>query len=204
MSNRIKNEGLETVDPDIDLIRRCMDGDVASFNQLVKLYQTRVASVAYQMLGNYEDARDVAQEVFIKLHRNIHRFNPKMKFFTWLYRLTVNASIDFIRSRKRRQMEASIDERPDQYADIPDGTSTIGEVEGNELRDLFLKLANRLNSKQRAAFVLSDIQGLSADEVAEILGCPKTTLRWYLHQARKSIRTEIAENYPEYWRGKWK
>ncbi|MFC2150394.1 RNA polymerase sigma factor [Calditrichota bacterium] len=204
MSNRIKNVPDGLPDPDIALIKRAMDGNTAAFNELVTLYQTRVASVAYQMVGNYEDARDVSQEVFIKLHKNIHRFNTKMKFFTWLYRLTVNASIDFIRSRKRRQQDSSIDEVSDQYLELPEGESTDNLAEKQELRDIFLSLANKLNEKQRAAFILSDIQGFSADEVADILDCPKTTLRWYLHQARKSIRTEIMQKYPEYWRGKWK
>ncbi len=194
----------EPLNPDADLLAKCQAGDERAFEELVERYRTRVASIAYQVLGNYDDARDVAQEVFIKLYRGIGGFDPQKKFFTWLYRLTVNASIDFLRSKKRRSRENSLEERPDQYSNIPnpDRDSTDNEVERRELHDLFLKLAKKLNKKQRAAFILCDIQGFSADEVSEILECPKVTLRWYLHEARKRIRKAIATDHPEYWRGK--
>lgn len=196
----------EPLNPDAELIERCQNGDEQAFQELVDAYRTRVASIAYQVLGNYEDARDVAQEVFIKLYRGIGGFNPEKKFFTWLYRLTVNAAIDFLRSKKRRNYEHSLDERPDQYTNIPDSNfdSVSMDFEKKELRQLFKKLADKLNPKQQAAFTLCDLQGFTADEVSEILDCPKVTLRWYLHEARKKIRNAIAKEHPEYWRGKTK
>lgn len=206
MAQRNTTEVQEPLNPDADLIERTQEGDEAAFQELVQRYRTRVASIAYQVLGNYEDARDVAQEVFIKLYRGIKGFDPRKKFFTWLYRLTVNASIDFLRAKKRRSHEHSIDERPDQYLEIPnpDFESISYDFERKELREIFIKLAKQLNPKQQAAFVLCDLQGFTADEVAEILDCPKVTLRWYLHEARKRIRTAIAKDHPEYWRGKRK
>lgn len=206
MQQRITNEAEEPLNPDADLIDKCQQGDERAFQELVERYRTRVASIAYQVLGNYEDARDVAQEVFIKLYRGIGGFDPHKKFFTWLYRLTVNASIDFLRAKKRRSYENSLDEHPDLFLGIPSPDSEIAsqEFERQELRQLFIDLAEKLNPKQRAAFVLCDLQGFTADEVAEILECPKVTLRWYLHEARKRIRTAIAKNHPEYWRGKSK
>lgn len=206
MSQRSAKRTDEPLNPDADLIEKCQNGDEKAFQELVERYRTRVASIAYQVLGNYEDARDVAQEVFIKLYRGIKGFDPQKKFFTWLYRLTVNASIDFLRAKRRRSYENSLEEHPDQYLNIPnpDYESATHEIERNELRELFIKLAERLNSKQRAAFVLCDLQGFTADEVTVILDCPKVTLRWYLHEARKRIRTAIAKDHPEYWRGKKK
>jgi len=206
MQQRITNETSEPLNPDADLIERSQRGDERAFQELVERYRTRVASIAYQVLGNYEDARDVAQEVFIKLYRGIGGFDPHKKFFTWLYRLTVNASIDYLRAKKRRSYENSIDERPEQYINIPDPDyeSATQDIERRELRQLFIDLAEKLNPKQRAAFVLCDLQGFTADEVAEILDCPKVTLRWYLHEARKRIRIAIAKEHPEYWRGKTK
>jgi len=203
---RITSETQEPLNPDADLIDRCQQGDDRAFEELVTRYRTRVASIAYQVLGNYEDARDVAQEVFIKLYRGISGFDPHKKFFTWLYRLTVNASIDYLRAKKRRSYENSLDERPDQYLNIPnpDYDSVAQDLERRELRTLFIDLAEELNPKQRAAFVLCDLQGFTTDEVAEILDCPKVTLRWYLHEARKRIRSFIAKEHPEYWRGRRK
>ncbi len=194
----------EVINPDAELIERCQQNDEVAFQELVELYRTRVASIAYQVLGNYEDARDVAQEVFIKLYKGIHGFNPKKKFFTWLYRLTVNAAIDFLRSKKRRRYEHSINENPEQYLNIPelDFDSIALDFERKELRQIFFKLADQLNPKQKAAFVLVDLQDFSADEVSELLDCPKVTLRWYLHEARKRIRKAIAKEHPEYSRGR--
>ncbi len=206
MQQRITNETEEPLNPDADLIEKCQHGDEKAFQELVERYRTRVASIAYQVLGNYEDARDVAQEVFIKLYRGIGGFDPHKKFFTWLYRLTVNAAIDYLRAKKRRSYENSLDEHPDLFLSIPSPESELAsqEFERRELRKLFIDLAEKLNPKQRAAFILCDLQGFTADEVAEILECPKVTLRWYLHEARKRIRTAIARDHPEYWRGKSK
>lgn len=204
MPNPQQTEIDEELNPDADLIELCQNGDDRAFEELVARYRTRVASIAYQVLGNYEDARDVAQEVFIKLYKGIGGFDPNKKFFTWLYRLTVNAAIDFLRSKKRRSREHSLDENPDQYYNIPspDAESVTSGFEREELRQLFYKLAEDLNPKQQAAFILCDLQGFSADEVAEILDCPKVTLRWYLHEARKRIRVAVLEQHPEYFRGR--
>jgi len=194
----------EPLNPDADLIERSQTGDEMAFSELVDRYRTRVASIAYNVLGNYEDARDVAQEVFIKLHRGIKGFDPNKKFFTWLYRLTVNASIDFLRAKRRRSYENSLEERPDQYMNIPnpDRDATSDEIERKELQGIFLGIAAELNPRQRAAFIMCDLQGFTADEVADILNCPKVTLRWYLHEARKRVRIAIAKDHPEYYRGR--
>ena len=204
MPKHIADKAVEPENPDADLIEQAQAGDEAAFQELIERYKTRIASIAYQVLGNYEDARDVAQEVFIKLYKGLGSFDPRKKFFTWLYRLTVNAAIDFLRAKRRRSSESSIDERPEQYQDIPnlEFESITHNLERGELRQLFIKLAEKLNPKQRAAFVLCDLQGFTADEVAEILNCPKVTLRWYLHEARKRIRMAIAREHPEYWQGK--
>ncbi len=204
MTKTSKDKKSEPLNPDAELIEMCQHGDEEAFQELIERYRTRIASIAYQVLGSYEDARDVTQEVFIKLYRGIRSFDPQKKFFTWLYRLTVNASIDFLRSRRRRSYESSLEERPDQYQNIPNPEydSITYDLERRELRQLFLRLAEKLNPRLRAAFILCDLQGFTADEVAEILDCPKVTLRWYLHEARKRIRMAIFRDHPEYWRGK--
>ena len=194
----------EELNPDADLIELCQQDNEQAFKELIERYQSRVASIAYKVLGNYEDARDVSQEVFLKLYRGIKSFDPNKKFFTWLYRLTVNASIDFLRSKRRRSYESSLEERPEQYLNIPipNYNAVSMDFERKELRQIFMRLVEKLNPKQRAAFVLCDLQGFTADEVAEILDCPKVTLRWYLHEARKRIRIEIAREHPEYIQGR--
>ncbi|MCX6639595.1 MAG: sigma-70 family RNA polymerase sigma factor [bacterium] len=183
-----------------ELILRSQNGDQAAYQELVEMYRTRVASIAYGLVGNYEDARDIAQEVFIKVHRSLNRFDIKKKFFTWLYRLAVNASIDFLRANKKRSFHESInsDDNYSQYPDMREDSNLDIHIEKLERREIFQKIVDNLNPKQRTAFILCDLQGLSSNEAAEIIECPQVTLRWYLHEARKKIRRVIQSDYPEY------
>ncbi len=196
----IKLEDVSVFEEDRELIELAQNNDNAAFTILVERYRTRVASIAYQVLGNYEDASDVVQDVFIKLYRGIVHFDPNKKFYTWLYRLTVNAAIDFLRSKKRHSLESSFDEQPELYANIPNPEIDLAsnEVERKEFRRIVQNLARNLKPRIKAAFVLCDLQGFSADEAAEMLDCPKVTLRWYLHEARKKIRKMLIDKYPEY------
>ena len=182
------------------LIIRSQDGDQEAFRELVEMYRSRVASIAYGLVGNYEDARDISQEVFIKVYRSLGRFDVRKKFFTWLYRLSVNATIDFLRANKKRSYHESLDSE-ESYAQYPDQReeSDLEEfVEKMERREIFQRIVNRLNLRQRMAFILCDLQGLSSTEAAEIIDCPQVTLRWYLHEARKKIRQTVQSDFPEY------
>jgi len=197
-----KQAGLE---PDLEvgvreLIVRSQDGDQEAFRELVDMYRTRVASIAYGLVNNYEDARDISQEVFIKVHRSLGRFDIKKKFFTWLYRLTVNAAIDFLRANKKRAYQESIDseESYTQYPDHRPEGDINRIIEGTERQEIFYKIVENLNPRQKMAFLLCDLQGLPSAEAAEIIDCPQVTLRWYLHEARKKIREKIESDYPEY------
>jgi RNA polymerase sigma-70 factor (ECF subfamily) len=182
------------------LVVRSQGGDQEAFRELVDMYRTRVASIAYGLVGNYEDARDISQEVFIKVYRSLGRFDIKRKFFTWLYRLAVNASIDFLRANKKRMHQESIDseESYTQYPDHHDDRNLDKYIEKIERHEIFERIVAQLNPRQRSAFVLCDLQGLSSSEAAEIIDCPQVTLRWYLHEARKKIRQIVQEEYPEY------
>lgn len=183
-----------------ELIVRSQEGDQEAFRQLVDMYRSRVASIAYGLVGNYEDARDIAQEVFIKVYRSLGRFDVKRKFFTWLYRLVVNASIDFIRANKKRMYQESIDSEESyaQYPDHGDAGDLDAYIETIERREIFGRIVENLNPRQKMAFILCDLQGLSSSEASEIIDCPQVTLRWYLHEARKKIRQIVQTEYPEY------
>ncbi|RJP81742.1 MAG: sigma-70 family RNA polymerase sigma factor, partial [Candidatus Zixiibacteriota bacterium] len=183
-----------------ELIRRAQGGDQEAFRELVEMYRTRVASIAYGLVGNYEDARDIAQEVFIKVYRALDRFDTNKKFFTWLYRLAVNASIDFLRANRKRSFQESIDSASNfqQYPDSRLEADLEMALENLERREIFEGIVAELNPRQKMAFVLCDLQGLSSQEAAEIIDCPQVTLRWYLHEARKKIRAAVKSRYPEY------
>jgi RNA polymerase sigma-70 factor (ECF subfamily) len=183
-----------------DLILRAQGGDQEAFSEIVEMYRTRVASIAYGLVGNFEDARDISQEVFIKVYRALGRFDINKKFFTWLYRLAVNASIDFLRANRKRSFQESIDSEQNyaQYADSRLESDLEYYLENTERREIFQQIVDELNPRQKMAFVLCDLQGLSSSEAAEIIDCPQVTLRWYLHEARKKIRNAVQTRFPEY------
>jgi RNA polymerase sigma-70 factor (ECF subfamily) len=165
-----------------DLVVRAQDGDLAAFERLVRQYQEMAYAIAYQVVGDADDAHDVCQECFIKLHRVIGQYRPRHRFSTWLYRLIVNTAIDF----QRREARA-------RHAPLRAGEEVAdGRAWGGGDLDLSLeRVLSGLSPKQRSAFVLRDLQGFSLEEVAHILGCSAITVRVHLHNARRQIRERL-------------
>lgn len=175
-----------------EIIKSAQKGDQKAFQILVEKYRAQVAGIAYKMVGSYEDAKDISQIVFVKTYQNLGSFDTTKKLSTWLYRITINASIDFIRKHKKHRHEAL--------------ESIAGElkekkrdVEGTYKRSLIQwairKAMEVLNPKQRSVFVLRDLEGLDIKEVAQITGMPQATVRWYLHRARSRLREELIRHY---------
>ncbi len=179
-----------------ELIRAAVTGDRRAFETLVVLKRERVVRTAYQVTGDLEDARDVAQQVFLRLWKVLPRFDPERKFDTWLYRITVNAAIDHLRSRGPQGVLQPLPDDPSRLASV----STSGEAERaidlDQLQKVFSRLAARLAPRQRAAFVLREIEGLETAEVARILGVRESTVRNHLHQARRVLQAGIRRDYP--------
>lgn len=180
-----------------DLIRAAARGDRASFERLVVAKRERVVRTAYQVTGNYEDAQDVAQSVFVKLWKTLDRYDPRRKFDTWLYRVTVNAAIDHLRSGGPRGLLQPLPDDPSVLGGEPSERGVEREVDLRELQRVFLRLAAGLPAKQRAAFVLKEIEGLDTAEVAEILDVRPSTVRNHLLQARRVLRAGIERDYPD-------
>ncbi len=178
-----------------DRIRAAAEGDRQAFEELVRLKQARVVRTAYQVTGDLEDARDVAQWVFLRLWKILPRFDPERRFDTWLHRITVNAAIDLLRSRGPKGNLQPLPDDPSLLATEP-GTGAERALDLDQLQKVFLHLASRLAPKQRAAFVLREIEGLKTAEVAEILGVRESTIRNHLHQARRMLRKWIEKEYP--------
>jgi RNA polymerase sigma-70 factor (ECF subfamily) len=177
-----------------DIIARIKHGDQNAFTELVKLYRNQVASLAYKIVGDYDEAADITQNVFVKTSRNIWRYDESKKFYTWLYRITVNASIDYMRKCHRYRHE-SIYEIPDKADDrhpAPDKS-----FERSRLRHYIDEAAESLNDKQRSAFMLRDVDGCHIDDVANIMNMPEATVRWYLHRARAKIKRELLKKCPQ-------
>jgi len=177
-----------------EIVGKIKAGDKSSFSRLVRLYKNQVASLAYKMVGDYDEAADIMQNVFVKVNQNIWRFDEKKRFYTWLYRITVNASIDYMRKHHRHQHESieNVKERADEKNDTPEAS-----YKRSKLREYIDEAAGSLNEKQRSAFLLRDVDGCNIDDVANIMNMPEATVRWYLHRARTKIKKELMKKCPQ-------
>lgn len=170
---------------DDELIKLCQDGDKTAFEMLFRKYNKLVYGIAYRMTNNKEDALDLTQDIFLNIYQNINKFKFKSTFSTWLYRISVNMCIDELRRRKKynnaseteSQNQIEIDERtPEDYAI------------SNERERLIKEAINSLNEKDRAIIVLRDIEGLSYNEIADVLKCSLGRVKSRIHEARKKLK----------------
>ena len=176
------------------IIQRIKDGDDRAFSELVKLYHNQVAALAYKMVGDYDEAADITQNVFVKTSKNIWRYDETKKFYTWLYRITVNASIDYMRKHNRHHHESieNVRETADDKFDTPDVS-----FRRDQIRHYIDEAASTLNDKQRSAFILRDVDGCHINDVADIMNMPEATVRWYLHRARAKVKKELLRKCPQ-------
>jgi len=177
-----------------ELVRRIKDGDQAAFTRLFQMYRPQVASLAYKMVNDYDEAADITQTVFVKMTKNIWRYDEKKKFYTWLYRITVNASIDHIR-KNRRHLHESLEHFQESIESRSEGPEF--SLRREQIKEHISNAAKSLNYKQRSAFVLRDIEGCKIDDVARIMNMPEATVRWYLHRARHHIKKDLIRRCPQ-------
>jgi RNA polymerase sigma-70 factor (ECF subfamily) len=180
--------------PGIDeraLIQRCIAGDAAAFEPLVEKYRQRVWRLAYQVLHDREEAWDVAQEAFVRAFHSLPSFRGQSAFYTWLFRITVNVATDRHRQRGA-QARAFGPERvtEEEWArSTPDpGRGPDQEAARAEQRERIRRALDALPLKARTIIMLSDVEGLSYREIAEVLNCPIGTVMSRLHNARKRLK----------------
>ncbi|MCJ7497662.1 MAG: sigma-70 family RNA polymerase sigma factor [candidate division Zixibacteria bacterium] len=177
----------------LDIIKKAQQGDQEAFQRIVQKYKAQVAGIAYRMIGDYEDAKDISQMVFVKIYQNLNRFDTSKKLSTWLYRITINASIDFIRKFRKHKFEVL----DNVIGQLKEKKNDVEKVYQRGLVRLAISEAlDGLNPKQRSVFVLRDLEGLDIKEVAQITGMPQATVRWYLHRARAKLRDELIKHHP--------
>jgi RNA polymerase sigma-70 factor (ECF subfamily) len=154
-----------------------------------------VVRVAFQVTGDWDDALDVAQGVFLRLWKNLDRYDPARKFDTWLYRVTANAAIDLLRSRGPK---GYLQPLPEDHGELRDESAENAEsaLDAAELQQAFRRLAAGLAPKQRMVFVLKEIEGLETAEVARIMNVAESTVRNHLLQARRVLRAGLERDYP--------
>jgi RNA polymerase sigma-70 factor (ECF subfamily) len=193
-----ENNGLQHTSPDeeteiLEIITQIKCGNKDAFGDLMDRYRRQVAALAYRIVGDYDDAADITQMVFVKVSQNISKFDEKMRFYTWLYRISVNASIDYLRKHRRHRHE-QLDVACSMIGD--DRENPENNIRSERLHVNIRNAVERLNDKQKTAFVLRDIEGCQILDVAGIMEMPEATVRWYLHRARTSIRKELIRKCP--------
>ena len=171
------------------LISGAQGGDRSAFARLAQLVQNRVRGWAASFTDDADDADDVTQDVLILVHRRLPQFEGKSRFSTWLYTITKNVALDRRRRVKRRERRLEVMDAPVDSVEIRDA------FDEGTLATLVLKYFDELPARQREVFELSDIQGLSAPEVAERLGMKAVTVRANLFKARRTIRQRMLEHH---------
>lgn len=179
------------------LIRRCKARDGEAFNQVVVRYQERILNVLYRMTGDYQTALDLCQETFVRAYRAIESFEERSALSTWLYRIAANLCLSHRRYRRRRP-ETSLDAGRSSDGeglapiDVPDSTMEPGAaLDVQEKRQKVRAMIEELEPDFRSVVVLRDLEGLSYEEVAEVLGCPVGTIRSRLHRARLELKEKL-------------
>jgi RNA polymerase sigma-70 factor (ECF subfamily) len=183
------------VDPDRELVERWQAGDLDAFSALVRRHQQRVFRLLVRMLGNREEAEDVAQETFLNLHRHGRRFRRESRFSTFLYRVAANAALNRRRSlgRERSRMEA-LATRQAAGDDLPSGPrGPDDQAMKGELRRRIEDALQTLPERLRLPLVLFDIEGLPYAEISSVAGIPEGTVKSRIHRARQALRHELSE-----------
>ncbi len=187
---------------ELQVIRQAREGDQEAFEELVRLKRDKVFWVAYQVVGREEDARDISQNVFLRVWRSLDKYDENYAFNTWLHTITVRLAIDFIRRQGRKQaLTDEFDEtQPGSAAGArsPELPEQERQLQTEEIQRIFNKLARYLTERQRSIFVLREFQGLSMKEIAGIVGCRESTVRNHMFQARSVLRDKLKRHFPEY------
>jgi RNA polymerase sigma-70 factor (ECF subfamily) len=176
------------------LVARARGGDATAFEQIMLETERKVVAVAWRMLGNREDARDAAQEVFLRVYKYLDRFRPEQDFNGWLYRITINVCRDAARKRGARpDAAAGFPRRADEGERLaPEAASGDANAEETAIlaqqRALLLSALRELPEKERAAIVLRDLEGLTTEEVARVLRSRPVTVRSQISSARAKLK----------------
>jgi RNA polymerase sigma-70 factor (ECF subfamily) len=182
--------------PDRELAVQARAGDMLAFEALVVRKTPAVISVARRILGNAEDARDVAQMAFLRVWEQLARYDETYSFNTWLYRIATNLAIDFLRSSRSREKAHTATLHLVRQRESQSGSETTRAAEDDSASRLFQRVSGRLTGKQKAAFVLREMEDLETGEIAVILNCGESTVRNHLFNARKVLRREIEKISP--------
>ncbi|HHY84556.1 MAG TPA: sigma-70 family RNA polymerase sigma factor [Verrucomicrobia bacterium] len=181
-----------------ELVQRARRGDLRAYDELVQRYQQRIYATVYHMTANHEDANDLAQEAFIKAYQALKTFKGGSSFYTWVYRIAVNKTINFLKQRRNRpqmslnDLDLNAEHDPDLVALISEKTPRR-EVNLTELQEKLNEAMMRLSEPHRLVVTLHDVQGLSHEEIAKIMDCNIGTVRSRLFYARQQLQAYLSD-----------
>ena len=188
-------------DPDIRLMLRVREDDAGAFEELVELYQHRLVAVMNHLVGNAEEAEDLAQEVFLRVYRTRKKYHPRSKFSTWLFTIANNLALNALRSRKRKpltllpaQDSGPLGPRPAERLVQDRGSGPMRRLERQELTELIRRALEGLNERQRMAVVLNKFEDMNYAEIAEVMGLTTKAVKSLLSRARENLRVALS-NY---------
>ena len=178
-------------------------GDHSAFHHLINKYQRQVYSHCLRMVNDEEESYDLSQEIFLRVYKNIHNYQHNYSFYTWLYRITVNCCIDYLRKRKRQPFSVSLSqgipgdswesgkeqEHPDEKY-VPEKSALT-----RELNDILNEAIDQLSDKLKVIIILKEIEGFSYDEIAEILECSRGTVKSRLFRARERLKILLGPHF---------
>jgi len=190
-------ERRQEADADLDVVRRVQAGDVAAFDRLILKYRERLYGIIYNMTSNREDAADLTQDAFIKAFQSIQRFGGHSSFFTWLYRIAVNSTLSHLRKSRLRSFFSLEPVNADDpisreiIAALTDKTGVDRDAFVRELQEKLNDAMQKLSINHRTVVTLFEIDGLSHQEIAEVMNCSVGTVRSRLHYAKQLLQAEL-------------
>jgi RNA polymerase sigma-70 factor, ECF subfamily len=180
--NKDRAESLD----DREIVQICLTENSEAFEWIFARYRDSVFWTAYHLVLDYEDARDVAQQCFLKTWNSLKSYDPEKSFASWITKIAANCAIDFLRARKSSE----------PLPEIPAPSEPFERVQ--DIRKIFLRIAPLLAEKQRIVLVLREVEGMDFEEMARLLNCTESTVRNLLSQAKESFRKKTKEFFPEY------
>ncbi len=185
-------------DPDIRLMLRVCDDEAGAFEQLVQQYQHRLVGVMHHLVGNAEEAEDLAQEVFLRVYRSRKKYRPRAKFSTWLFTIANNLALNHLRSRQRKPVvplavrdSGPLGPRPAEQLVRDRASQPVQHLQQQELAALIREAVGGLNERQRMAVVLNKFEDMNYAEIAEVMGLSTKAVKSLLSRARMNLRAAL-------------
>lgn len=182
-------------DPDIRMMLRVRSDEPGAFEELVENYQHRLVAVMHHLVGNAEEAEDLAQEVFLRVYRARKKYRPRSKFSTWLFTIANNLALNALRTRQRKpvvplpaQDSGPLGPRPAEQLVKDTGSSPSGRIQNLELVAIIQQALEKLNERQRMAVVLNKFEEMNYHEIAEVMGLTTQAVKSLLSRARTNLR----------------